>query len=105
MSDDVSRIRYSGFRVVFYLFSLLWMITLLGFEENASHFGWGFFPLLASIVVVPVILVALFADVIMRIVDACTLRSYTLVSRIVALVIPAVLLIGSGIWLYKEMSA
>ena len=61
-SDSERLPRFSGFRVAGYLFSLVWLLLFPVFGANAAHFGWGFFPLIASGFVVPVLAIVLFAD-------------------------------------------
>jgi hypothetical protein len=56
--------RWPAARKVFYLAASTWLVLLPVFGANSEHFGWGFFPLIASIVVVPLVTLALLADLI-----------------------------------------
>jgi hypothetical protein len=56
--------RWPAARKSFYLAALTWLVLLPVFGTNSEHFGWGFFPLIASIVVVPLVTLALLADLI-----------------------------------------
>lgn len=57
-----------GWWVALYAFGFLWLVVL--FSLDASHFGPGFFPLLISIVLVPLLAVFFLADLFMKIFDA-----------------------------------
>jgi hypothetical protein len=58
----------SGRWIGLYVFASFWMLML--FSLDASHFGPGFFPLLASLLVVPVLSLVILFDLSARCVDA-----------------------------------
>lgn len=97
---EPSRLRFSGFRIGFYVFSFVWIALVPVFNQQASHFGWGFFPMLASIFVVPVILFGLAGDLMVRAIDAATLEDESGLARLYSVGVPLLLLAGSGLWLY-----
>jgi hypothetical protein len=98
-------VRLSGWRIAFYGFALLWMLLQPTFVRESSHFGWGFFPRMASLVLVPVILVALGGDVLLRLVDACSGKVDAVAIRLIRISIPALLLAGSIYWLSTQPGA
>lgn len=51
-----------------YVFGAFWI--LLNASLDASHFGPGFFPLMISVVIVPVLALVFAGDLVIRIVDA-----------------------------------
>lgn len=60
----------SIYRIAFYCMATAWLLMLPTFGANASHFGWGFFPMLASIFVIPVAALVLLGDGILAVDDA-----------------------------------
>ena len=59
-SEQLPRVTRS--RLALYLLTLFWLLLFPVFGANAAHFGWGFFPLIASGIVVPLLAMVLFAD-------------------------------------------
>jgi hypothetical protein len=105
MDREPQPIRYSAFRVGFYALTCLWIALQPVFAEESAHFGWGFFPMLASIVVVPVLLGALIVDVVIRVVDATAASTESTSRRAVAIAIPSVVFVSSCAWLYHLYAA
>lgn len=100
MADNPTRISFTGVRIAFYLFSILWLFLFLVFEDSAPLFGWNFFHIAASVIGVPLVQCALLIDLVMRFNEARTLTGDTLIVRITAVAIPAILFFGSGAWMY-----
>ncbi len=102
MENNPARIKFTGIRIAFYLFSTSWLFLFLFFEDSAAFFGWGFFQMAAAVVGVPLVQCALLIDLIMRVTDARTLTDSGLIAKVVAVAIPAILLAASGAWMYYE---
>ena len=102
MDNVPDRITFSAARIGFYLFSSLWLFFFHVLEDSAVHFGGGFFWMAASVVIVPLVICALCIDLIMRVADARTLRANSVMARITAVAIPAILFFGSVGWMYHE---
>ncbi len=65
----------------------------------------GFFPRMASLVVVPIILTALVGDLLLRLRDAFSSKVETVRVRLIRISIPVLLLCGSLYWLSQGRSA
>lgn len=69
------------------------------FVRESSHFGWGFFPWIASIMLLPLILAALAGDLLMGLVNVLSSKADGLPVRVAKPSVPALLLVGSLYWL------
>lgn len=100
MSDSTSERRWPNeWRVLFYIFFFFWILLQPVFVRESSHFGWGFFPQIASIVLVPLILAALVGDFLICLVNAFSSKADSLPARLLKPAIPALLFGGSLYWL------
>jgi len=64
--------KLSGFtrvRACFYAFAFVFLLLQPVFADNAPHFGWGFFPMVASIYMLPLFAAGLFADTCVTTID------------------------------------
>ena len=70
-----------------YCFAAFWLLLVASLD--ASHFGPGFFPLLISLVLVPLLAVIFFGDLILRIADAVVGKGASLARRLVPVAVAA----------------
>ena len=71
-----------------YCFAAIWLLTVASLD--ASHFGPGFFPLLISLVLVPLLAFVFFSDLILRIADAVEGKGSSLARRLVPVLVAAI---------------
>lgn len=77
-----------------YVFAGVWLVLLPVFGATAHHFGPGFFPLMASVVLAPVFTVVLSADFVLRITDAAQAGEARISRRRWALLVSGGLLVA-----------
>ncbi len=93
-------IRFSRRRIVVYLLILGWLLLVPVFRSNANHFGWGFFPMTVSCLLVPFIAVGIAIDLVLRIIEVRAKRP-DLPVRMAAIALPFFALLVAGFSLIK----
>ena len=71
-----------------YCFAAFWLLLVASLDS--SHFGPGFFPLLISLVLVPLLTIVFMFDLFVRVVDAILGKEASLARRLWPLVVAAI---------------
>lgn len=79
--------------IALYGFGALWLILVESLD--ASHFGPGFFPLVVSVVLVPLLAIVFLFDLFVRVVEAILGTRSSLVRRLVPVIVS---LIGVAVY-------